>query len=68
MLIIYFIALLSSMYFGLKLLCDDHDRRRRERDELWDRNGWARPNKKTKKVSPQTTTEEKKNLLDLERQ
>lgn len=48
--VLWFVVLLSSMYVGLKLLCNEHDRLRKERDDLWDRNGWARPNRKNHEV------------------
>lgn len=40
------VSTMSSFVYGLKLICDKHDQLCKERDELWDRNGWHRPNMK----------------------
>ena len=44
-----FVILLISIYIGLKILCkilDDGYKMQKETDEIWDKNGWHRPNKR----------------------
>lgn len=39
------VVILAAFFSGMKIICKNHDRMRKELDDLWDQNGWARPNK-----------------------